>query len=111
MRRPRVVHVRPRARRDIDDIADYLARQRTDAGRRFYDAAQRTFRRLASMPLVGVPRTFENSPITDLRSWRIRGFPNFLVFYRPTDDGIEVIRVLHGARDIEAIFEAEGEIQ
>ncbi len=27
------------------------------------------------------------------------------IFYRPTDDGIEVLRVLHGKRDIEEIFD------
>jgi toxin ParE1/3/4 len=42
-----------------------------------------------------------------LRSWAIRGFATFLVFYRPTQRGIEVIRVLHGARDLDAILEAE----
>ena len=31
-----------------------------------------------------------------------RSFPlgNHLIFYRPIDDGIELVRVLHGARDI-----------
>lgn len=32
-------------------------------------------------------------------------FPNHLIFYRPVEDGIEVLRVVHGAQDIEAIFE------
>ena len=43
-----------------------------------------------------------------VRSWGIRGFPNHLIFYRPTDDRIEVIRVLHAARDIETILGREG---
>lgn len=36
----------------------------------------------------------------------LRSFPvgNYVVFYRVREDAIEVIRVLHGARDIEAIF-------
>ena len=38
-----------------------------------------------------------------LRRWRVRGFENFLIFYRPIDDGIEVLRVLHGQRDRETI--------
>jgi toxin ParE1/3/4 len=25
---------------------------------------------------------------------------NYLIFYRPISDGIEIVRVLHGARDI-----------
>jgi len=37
----------------------------------------------------------------------LRGFPvgNYLVFYRPASDGIEIIRVLHGARDIPELFD------
>jgi plasmid stabilization system protein ParE len=34
------------------------------------------------------------------------GFENHLVFYRPFKDSIEVIRVIHGARDIEKLFES-----
>jgi len=31
----------------------------------------------------------------------------YVVFYRPSTKGIEIVRVLHGARDIGATFEAE----
>ena len=31
----------------------------------------------------------------------------YVVFYRPEQDTIEVLRVLHGARDIVSIFESE----
>ncbi len=40
-----------------------------------------------------------------MRRWRIRGFENFSIFYFPIEDGIEVVRVLHGAREIERLFE------
>ncbi|MBI4606540.1 MAG: type II toxin-antitoxin system RelE/ParE family toxin [Planctomycetes bacterium] len=33
--------------------------------------------------------------------------PPFVIFYRPRADAIEVVRVLHGARDIEGIFESD----
>lgn len=62
------------------------------------------------MPRMGRPRQFRNPQMDRVRSWAIRGFEKFLVFYRPTDQGIEVIRVLHGAQDIEAILETEEEI-
>ena len=39
--------------------------------------------------------------------WTIRGFPNHQIYYRPIDDGIEVIRVLHAARDITKILVEE----
>jgi len=39
------------------------------------------------------------------RVFPVRGFGKHLVFYRPVEDGIEILRVIHGARDIEALFE------
>jgi toxin ParE1/3/4 len=39
----------------------------------------------------------------------VRRFRNYLIFYRPTDGGIEVIRVLHAARDISSILAEEGD--
>jgi toxin ParE1/3/4 len=40
----------------------------------------------------------------------LRSFPvgRYVVFYRPQDDGIDVVRVLHSARDIESISEEGG---
>ncbi len=37
----------------------------------------------------------------------LRSFPvgNYLILYRPTDYGVEIVRVVHGSRDIEALFE------
>ena len=37
----------------------------------------------------------------------LRSFPvdNYIIFYRPISEGIQVIRVLHGARDIPPLFD------
>ena len=42
-----------------------------------------------------------------MRRTPVRGFRQFILFYRANDAGIEIIRVLHGARDIESIFREE----
>jgi toxin ParE1/3/4 len=36
----------------------------------------------------------------------LRGFPvrKFVIFYRPVDDTVEIVRILYGGRDIESIF-------
>jgi hypothetical protein len=39
--------------------------------------------------------------------WPVPDFPDYLVWYQPTSDGIEVFRVLHGARDRDAIIGVE----
>lgn len=36
-----------------------------------------------------------------LRSFRVKDFANHRIFYRPREQGIEVVRVLHGARDLD----------
>ena len=59
------------------------------------------------MPGMGEQRESTNPRLDGLRVWRIDGFPNHLIFYRPIEGGIEIIRVLHGARDIDAVLEAE----
>jgi toxin ParE1/3/4 len=43
-----------------------------------------------------------------VRNFPVRGFRNHLIFYLPVQGGIEVWRVLHGARDLPAILEQEG---
>ena len=37
----------------------------------------------------------------DLRSFP---FGRYLIFYAPVDEGIDVVRVLHSARDVDAAF-------
>ena len=60
---------------------------------------------LAAMPGMGRQRGFRNPHAQNVRSFPLKGFPNHLVYYRAVEGGIEVLRVLHGARDIDAIFE------
>jgi toxin ParE1/3/4 len=40
-----------------------------------------------------------------LRVFPVKGFANYLLFYKPLPRGIELVRVLHGARDIPSILE------
>ena len=49
----------------------------------------------------------KNPALAGLRVWSIRKFENYLIFYRPVPDGIEVVRVLHGSRDIDTILEGD----
>lgn len=75
-----------------------------DLGFRFLDAAEEGLDQLADMPRMGVTRQYNDPDLAGVRMWRVPHFPSHLIFYRQLEDGIEVIRVLHGKRDIEAIF-------
>jgi toxin ParE1/3/4 len=100
---------RPQAVTDLVEAAMYIARDSPAAAERFLTGAEATFQRLAEMPGLGRPTQFPEDEFAGMRSWPIRNFPRFLVFYRETEDGIEIIRVLHGARDLPAIFADQGE--
>lgn len=55
---------------------------------------------LAEAPMIGIARTCRNPALTGLRMLPVRGFSRHLIFYRPMPDKIEIVRVLHGARDL-----------
>jgi toxin ParE1/3/4 len=98
-------HVLPAADRDLDDQAAYLAQEASlETALRFYDAASVTFGKLARMPGIGQQRESPNPRLAGLRVWRVEGFEKHLIFYRPVNEGIEIVRVLHGARDIDSIL-------
>jgi toxin ParE1/3/4 len=59
------------------------------------------------MPALGTSYDPDHPALTELRFLPIARFKKYLVFYRPIPGGIEVVRVLHGARDIHGILAAE----
>jgi toxin ParE1/3/4 len=100
--------VLPAADADLDDQAAYLAREAgLDIALRFYDAAATSFEQIARMPGIGGRRPTANPRLEGLRVRRIQGFEKHLIFYRPVADGIEIVRVLHGARDLDRLLESE----
>ena len=102
--RASIIIIRPQARHDLVEIADFIAHGSLEAAERFLDATKAAFALLAEMPEMGTRCQFNNAEAIGIRLWSIRGFENHLVFYRPTNAGIEVVRVLHGSRDIPALF-------
>jgi len=55
---------------------------------------------LQENPFAGSPREFRSPRGAGIRSWAPRGLPNHLLFYRVSGQDIEVVRFLHGARDL-----------
>jgi len=105
----RLARKRPQAVQDLVDIAAYLAEEsgNDELGWRFLDAAEEALRHLAEMPGLGVTRQYNDPDLAGVRMWRVAGFPNHLIFYREVESGVDVIRVLHASRDIDAIFGAK----
>jgi plasmid stabilization system protein ParE len=102
------VSLAPQARRDIIEAAVHIAGDNPDAADRFIAAVEETLAALLRQPSMGAPRPFADSRLSGMRMFPVTGFTAYLIFYRPQDGrGILVVRVLHGARDIGAIFEPE----
>lgn len=99
----------PKAKQDIIDQASYLYNvdPMSDASERFLTAAENAFSRLADFPGVGAAYSSAASSLAGLRRWPIPGFRNYLVFYRSVEADVEIIRVLHAARDINAALEED----
>jgi toxin ParE1/3/4 len=95
----------PRALRDLAELSQFIARDDLDAALRLLAAADEACEKLAAMPGMGAAREFKNPLFADVRFWPIKGFNNYLIFYEPTERGIKLLRVLHGARDIDVAFE------
>jgi toxin ParE1/3/4 len=89
---------RPLAETDILEIWDYIADDSLAAADRWVDQLGEQFRVLATQPMMGRAR---DELVPGVRSFP---FGHYVVFYMPLDDGIDVVRVLHGARDIDAAF-------
>jgi toxin ParE1/3/4 len=89
---------------DLTAIWEYIAFDNRDAANRFLESARDTFHELARMPKMGSARKFSHERLRNLRSFRVKDFANYLIFYQPHPDGIGVFRVLHGARDLEQLF-------
>ncbi len=86
-------------------VWQFIARNDPDAAARVIEAACETFRTLAANPGLGRMRRFRNARFLGIRSGRIPGFENCLIFYRGVADGIQVNHVYHGARDLEAMLD------
>ena len=95
---------KPAAWQNLVEHVDFLSQRNQDAAHRFIDAVEATFSFLADHPLLGGVCAFEHPDAHDLRRWSIRGFAHYVVFYRALADGIEVVRVLHAARDAPSQF-------
>lgn len=101
------IFISPRASQDIDKHFAYIAENNLDVALRFFDATRQTFAKLAKMSGIGRLYPSKNPRLADLRRLSIKGFENYQVFYLSFDDYIEVIRILHAARDLEEVLSGD----
>ena len=92
----------PEAETDLFEIWSYIARDRIDAADRVESAVCEACTFLAKAPHSGQARKhFTDLPV---RFWTVQQFPNYLIVYRPETKPIEIVRVLHGMRNLKRIL-------
>ena len=90
---------RPAAERDIDDIWLHIAKDNVAAANALIFRIEDIESRLCDFPEIGQSRP-ELGP--DLRYWPIG---SYLLIYRAAGDRLEIVRIVHGARDLGGLFD------
>jgi toxin ParE1/3/4 len=95
---------RPIIIQDLLEIATYISYDNLDAGDRFLYAAEATFQLIARTPGIGRFSAFTHPQVAQLRQYPVKGFKNYLILYELTEDMIDIVRVVHGARNLEQML-------
>lgn len=94
------------AEADLLDHYAYIGRDRPSAAERFFNAFEDGCERTASHPLIGTACSELAPHLTAIRRWPSPGFSNYLLFYREHGGRIEILRLVHGARDLDEALAA-----
>lgn len=86
------------ASQDLAAISDYFYTHNVEAGERFLQEFSRKCKQLANFPSLG--RSYADVE-PDLRGISLE---NYIIFYRIIEDGIEIMRVVSGKRDLPSLF-------
>jgi toxin ParE1/3/4 len=89
----------PRAEEDLLDIWGYIAQDSPAAADRLLDRIDRALAVLADFPRLGPLR----EDIGIGACYHVVG--RYLIFYRDIGDGIEVVRVVHGMRNLSGLLD------
>jgi toxin ParE1/3/4 len=87
-----------KAMQDLDEIASYLGDVSFESADRFLQEFDRRCIQLVSFPRSGKGYSQLR---TDLRGISFKGY---IIFYRILEDGIEIMRIIAGKRDLLSIF-------
>jgi toxin ParE1/3/4 len=90
---------------DILEQAEwYEAQSGVELGMRWEEAVTASLLRISQNPSAGAPCSFEAHELRGLRRMPVACFPKHLIFYQLHRSKIVVLRVVHGARDLESLF-------
>ncbi|MEG4445675.1 type II toxin-antitoxin system RelE/ParE family toxin [Microcoleus sp. AT9_B5] len=95
--------IAPSASRDLNEIIDYFANLNVEKGERLIAAFEKKCQNLINFPMIG--RIYEEIR-ADLRGVPLDGY---IILYQLTDNTLEILRVVHGSRNLKDLFESDEE--
>jgi toxin ParE1/3/4 len=101
----RQVVTRRQATEDLIGIAAHIAEDNLSAAERLLDAFEQTTKFLRVVPTIGAVCQVKSHRAKGLRIVAVRGFRSILLLYRFDDEFVDVLRVVHGARDLGPIVD------
>jgi toxin ParE1/3/4 len=104
MRRRRLVFSDASITDILEQAEWYAAQMGQPLAQRWQKAVMTAISHSLTRPATGAPCKFRSLALRDVRRATISGFPKHLLFYRFDNDEVFVLRVVHGARDLERLF-------
>ena len=95
------VRLTPEAKADLEDIGDRIAERNPARAVTYVQELRERATRIGEFPHAGPSRPQWGEGI------RIAVHGKYLIVYRVCDETVQVLRVVHGARDLDALFKAE----
>lgn len=93
----------PQAATDLSDIWSYIAADNPKAADRVETAIYEACALIATSPLGGQTRA--DLTRLPLRFWTVQRYPNYILVYDPASKPLQIVRILHGMREVRRIFE------
>ena len=102
------VYRQPGVVRELTGYFVYLAKEAgVEVAERFLNNTEASFISLADQPMIGALVPVRDERLQGLRKWRVKQFENYLIFYLPRADGVQIVSVLHASRDWWGLFDLQ----
>ncbi len=85
----------------------YLEQGLPDIAERFSMSIETSIEALLKTPHAGAQKETVNPKLSGLRTWPVKSFDEYRIFYIVNANVIQILRVLHGKRDIRPIIEEQ----
>ena len=95
------VTISNRAKNEIKSVIFNITQENPPAATKFLKSLVDKLDTLALLPRIGVERSEYGEGVSTFP------FGNYIIFYQPTDSGVDIIRFLHGARNLPYVFRSE----